>query len=217
MSIIRDSISNFMGGVSQQADKIIMPNQSKLLENQLLDVVEGLKKRPPSKNIARLRNTLSVHPYIHTMIKEDKAYQIILDGSSCYVYDLAGVQQTITIEEDVLPYITTSKPLEDLYAITLADYTFILNKTKQVKFKSDTYPNAYPYSALIFVKQGNYATDYKITINGTVAASITTSEVTASDIKTTTIASNLVTQLTTNLGADWTVTSQGSSIFVSIN
>lgn len=155
MSLTRDTISNFIGGVSQQTDKLIYPNQSKELINQILDPIEGLKKRPPKYNISKVNESLNVYPYIHTVIKEDEEFQIIFTGEDVKVYDLNGNQKEIYIEQDAYTYITSSNPLKDLYAVTIADYTFILNKTIKTSLKSDLYPNAYGSSALIFVKQGD--------------------------------------------------------------
>ena len=37
MGLTRDTISNFIGGVSQQTDKLLYPNQSKELINNLTE------------------------------------------------------------------------------------------------------------------------------------------------------------------------------------
>lgn len=214
MSIVRDTIANLIGGVSQQTDKLMFPNQAKALENHLLDTVEGLKRRPPTKNIARLCDKFNTHPYIHTIIKEDGKYSVILDGETCKVYDLEGTEQELYISEKAESYITSTYPLAELEAVTFADYTFILNKTKKIKLTNDTFQNLYPNSALIFVKQGNYSTDYTITINGAVAATFTTEESNTSSIKTNSIASTLATKLQTSIGSDFTIEVQSSTIIL---
>ena len=70
MSLVRDTVANFIGGVSQQPDKLIYPNQSKSLINYHPDPAMGLKKRPPTEHIAKLCSPLEKHPLCHTIIKE---------------------------------------------------------------------------------------------------------------------------------------------------
>lgn len=212
MPLQRDVISNFIGGVSQQTDRLIYPNQSKELLNQWLDPIEGLKRRPPLEYIAKVNDTLSVHPYIHTIIKEDEEYQVLLTGDGIKVYDLEGNGQEVYVSNSSSDYITSSQPLKDLYAVTIADYTFILNKTKTTALLEETKTNPYPYSAIIFVKQGDYSMDYTITINGSTAASLTTSSTDASKIKTNEIASSLASSLSSL--SNFSVTRTGSTILL---
>lgn len=214
MSIVRDSIANLIGGVSQQTDKLMYPNQSKQLVNHLLDTVEGLKRRPPSKNIARLCDKFTNHPYIHTIIKEDGKYSVILDGTTCKVYDLEGNEQELYISTKAQSYIASNYPLAELEAVSFADYTFILNKTKKVQFTNDTFQNPYPNSALIFVKQGNYSTDYTIRINNSIAAQITTSETEAASIKTNALAVSLKDKLVESIGTNFNIEVQSSTILI---
>lgn len=51
MTLVRDTVANFIGGVSQQPDKLMFPNQSKTLVNYLLSPQTGLKKRPPTEHV----------------------------------------------------------------------------------------------------------------------------------------------------------------------
>lgn len=212
MTLVRDTVANFIGGVSQQPDKLMYPNQSKKLINYLPMPSIGLKDRPPTEHIAKLMNTLNVHPLVHTVIKEDEEYTVLITGSGIKVFDMAGNEKTVVIDEGCLDYITTNKPLRDLYATTIADYTFILNKTVITELDSELYPNPYAASALIFVRQGNYTTDHKIIVNGNVVADYTSTSDLATT-KTNAIAQNLYNNLTSNLGTtDWNITKSGSVI-----
>lgn len=212
MTLVKDSIANFIGGVSEQPDKLMFPNQAKKMVNFFLNPVTGLKNRPPSEFIARLCNVSSIHPYVHTIIKEDEEYVVLLTGSGIKVFDLKGHEKTVTVNNGVSDYITTDEPLKDLTAITIADYTFILNKTVQTALSNDTFQNAYPNAALIFVKQGDYSTDYKITVNN-VSVNYTTSSSDVATTKTNHICSELYTKLQNALGTtDWAFKKQGSVI-----
>ena len=112
MSLVRDTVTNFIGGVSQQPDKLMYPNQSKEIVNYLLSPSIGLKDRPPTEHIAKLSPSLSTHPLGHTIIKEDEKYEVLFTGSGIKVFDLEGNQKEVIIDEGCLSYITTNNPLK---------------------------------------------------------------------------------------------------------
>ena len=277
MSLVRDTVSNFIGGVSQQPDKLMYPNQSKKLINYLLSPSVGLMRRPPSEHVAELYEPDStVHPLCHTIVKEDEKYEVIFTGTDIKVFDLTGVEKpvhygdyiyevvhgttkcytdtkgtintavdndttlytdyTLTteytlaegesksdfiyngvdeaaeIKAGLKAYITTSKPLKELSATTIGDYTFVLNKTELTAFEDTLKVNPYGSCALIFVRQGNYTTDHKIFIDGTQKASYTSTDDLATT-KTNKIAEELYNGLVSSLGTtDWNISRQGSVI-----
>lgn len=273
MSIVKDTIANFIGGVSQQPNKMMFPNQAKKLVNYLLAPIDGLEKRPPSEHSARLMDALTVHPLEHTIIKEDEKYKVIFTGTDVRVFTLdTGVEKSvyygniyevtngtgtyytdvraaintavasttvlytditlqtkpttaptgchytgnpiISIKNSVLSYITTTEPLKTLQATTLADYTFILNKTISTKLTDDVFVNPHDNSALLFVKQGNYSTNHIVKIGGTEVANYSTT----SDVATTGT-DKITTELYNDLNSFYTgvtgkLVRQGSCILV---
>ena len=216
MTLVTDSVANFISGVSQQTDKLIYPSQSKELENFLPDPIEGLKKRPPLQYIAKLSDTTTIHPLCKTVIQESAEYIVMLTGTGIKVYDLEGEEQEVIINSGS-DYIQSSDPLTELAITSLADYTFIANKTITTSLTDDTYENEYENAALIFVKQGDYDMDYTIYINGGSVASYTTPSSTEDDpdISTTSIAKELASDLSSNLSSsNFTVTRQGSTILL---
>jgi hypothetical protein len=214
MGLVRDTIANFIGGTSQQPDKMMFPNQSKKLINHLLNPSDGLLKRPPTEHIARLMDAQVVHPLNHTIIKEDEEYTVLFTGTGIKVFTLTGAEKAVTIGTGIADYITTSQPLKDLYAVTIADYTFVLNKTKETALKTAGFTNPHPASALIFVKQGDYTTDYTITIDGTERANYTTTSDVATT-KTNAICTELYNDLVAGLGVvNWTITKMNSCILL---
>jgi hypothetical protein len=215
MGLVRDTIANFIGGISQQPDKMMFPNQSKKLVNYLLNPSDGLLKRPPTEHIARLMDAQAIHPLNHTIIKEDQEYTILFTGTGIKAFTLTGQEKTVNISTGTSDYITTNQPLKDLYAVTIADYTFVLNKNKVTAMKSNVFTNPHPASALIFIKQGDYATDYSITINGTEKANYTTSSSDVTQTKTNSICTELYNDLVSGLGTtDWTITKMNSCILL---
>ena len=59
MGLVSKSIPNLINGVSQQPPALRLDSQGEVQENGLSDVVDGLKKRPPSKFINKLVRTNS--------------------------------------------------------------------------------------------------------------------------------------------------------------
>jgi hypothetical protein len=216
MALVSDTISNFIGGVSQQPSKLMFPNQAKEIINMTPDPAVGLAKRNPTEYVARLMDKLNIYPKTHTIIKEDEKYTVYLTGSGIKVFDLEGNEKTVNLADDkVINYITTSVPMYDLDMTTIGDYTFILNKTKVTKLKDDLYPNPYPNAAIIFVKQGDYAIEYDIEVNGTQQAQKITSNSDISDTKTLGIAQSLYDQLVSKLGTtDWIFAKKNSTILL---
>ena len=86
--------------------------------------------------------------------------------------------------------------------ITVADYTFVINKTK-VTAKDTTASASRPDEAIYYVKNGQYRTTYKIIIDGTEVANFQTLDNSnasnASSITTDNIATELTNDLNSNL------------------
>ena len=227
MALITDSISNFIGGVSQQPDKLMYPNQSKEMNNFLLNPARGAIKRPPTEHIKKLIDAQDKHIKTHIINKEDGKYEVLLTGSDVKVFDLEGNEKTLTFgkpvykvikneticytdvegnntetvventvlytdetlktkygfaegesatdftyngkvypeETELKKYITTEQPLKSLRCVTVGDYTFVVNNTVSTKMLNKKFPDAYPNTALCFVKQGDYGCEYTLKVN----------------------------------------------------
>jgi hypothetical protein len=228
MALTQDTIPNFIGGVSQQPDKLMFSNQAKELINMLPDPTVGLCKRKPTEHVARLMDSLKIQPQVYTVNKEDEKYQVFLTGSTVRVFDLEGNEKTVNFlvkeeatEEEkeaerakLLEYITTTNPIKDLQMDNIGDYTFILNKTVTAQLSNETYPNPYPNAAMVFVKQGDYAIDYSIKLNDK-TVTYTTDKDDRTTLKTNMIAKNLYDKLVTDIGTtDWTFSRVNSTILI---
>ncbi len=205
MALISESIPNLINGVSQQPPSLRLKTQAEIQENGLSTVVDGLRKRPPTEHVAKLINgTALENAFIHTIRRDEKEFYILcVTPTQVLVYDKDGVQRTVIGDASYFSGITD--PLNQLTATSIADYTFIVNKTKTVTKRADKSEKR-PPEALIYVRQGDYLTDYKITVNygtGSIAVAKTTLDASAAanqtDVKTNKIASDLKTALTSNL------------------
>jgi hypothetical protein len=176
MALISASIPNLINGVSQQPPSLRLKTQAALQENGLSSVVNGLSKRPGTEHIASLGSiTGADDAFIHTIRRdENEFYTLIVTTNDIFVYDKNGVSKTINGATTYLSGLTN--PSQELAATTIADYTFILNKTK-ITAANTTTSSARNKEALVYVKQGDYSTTYtlRITKGGTVyTRSITT-------------------------------------------
>jgi hypothetical protein len=116
-------------------------------------------------------------------------------------------------------YLSATTPSTSFSAVTVADYTFLVNKTKVVTTDS-TLTATRPYEALVNVKAGNYGKTYQIIINGSAAATYTTPNgTTAADAPT--ISTDYITaQLYNGLVANgfnasgWSCSVSGSTIYI---
>jgi hypothetical protein len=169
MALISASIPNLINGVSQQPPSLRLKTQATLQENALSSVVNGLSKRPCTEHIAELGSiTGAEDAFVHTMRRdENEYYTLIITTDDMYVYDRDGVQRTVNGTSTYLDSVTN--PTDDIAAVTVADYTFLLNK-KIVTATNTATSSSRNNEALIYVKQGDYSTTYtlKITKDGTV-------------------------------------------------
>ncbi|MCS5736903.1 phage nozzle protein, partial [Herbiconiux daphne] len=137
---------------------------------------EGLQKRPATVFKKRLGNagTFGTQPLIHTINRDlSERYNIEFTGSGVKAYSLGDTIQEITVNvPQGLSYITTTQPRVDLRCITIADYTFIVNRTKVIG-KSGRTTDAGNVGgpdrdrvALVLCRGGQYGREMSLTVNG---------------------------------------------------
>jgi len=167
MPLLNRSIPNLVGGVSQQPEILRLENQATEQLNGLSNVVEGLKKRPPTEHIAKLQSSSLTNAFIHTINRDtNERYVVVITNGSLTVHTIDGVSKTVVAQTNATNYLTSTNPREDFRALTVNDYTYILNTTKTVAMTSATSP-AKIEQAIYTVTQGVNNTPYSITIDST--------------------------------------------------
>ena len=179
MALITSITPNFTGGVSQQPAALRFPNQAQEQINAMGSITEGLRKRPPTTHIATMDGIdAGDELYWHTINRDaTERYFIAVQATASSAYiSIVDYQGTTKIVDAAdgdtawvhpgamadLAYLFTDNPKEDIEALSLADYTIVLNKSIQPKMHSAT-TDARNNEALIFVKAGNYDTEYIVT------------------------------------------------------
>jgi hypothetical protein len=169
MPLLVNSVPNLAQGVSQQPDNLRYPGQCDEQINAWATVVEGLVKRPPTnykKNIDATDPGANLFTHFVKRDEQNK-YCVTVSLGGVGVIDLDSGNNisvaTTSIANSYLSGITN--PLADLRALTVADYTFLVNKKKTVA-KDTTELSVIPDDeAIVFVKLGDYEKSYSIYVD----------------------------------------------------
>lgn len=144
MALVSTSIPNLLNGVSQQPSSIRQVTQGESQVNALSSVIDGLIKRPPTEHIAKIINSSVSNAAIHVIDRGEGLQHILViqataSTASINVFDLAGNAVTVTnASATQLNYLKCDNPAQDLQFLTVADFTFILNRTKTVAASTAT-------------------------------------------------------------------------------
>ena len=205
MPLVSRTIPNLVQGVSQQPEVLRLSSQATEQINGFSSVVEGLKKRPSTNHVAKLSSGSLSNAFIHTINRDaNEQYIVVVTNGDIAVYDIDGTQKTVVKQTNATNYLTSSNPRLDFRAITIADYTFILNKNTITAMGSTTSP-AKNEEAVYTVLQGVNPIKYSITIDGT------TYSFTSSNTNTESIRDGLFSAIGSPSGI--TITKIGNSSF----
>jgi hypothetical protein len=198
--LISSSLPNFAQGISQQPPTLRLNAQGEAQENGLSTVSKGLRKRPPTKHLKKILEAPLTGAYLHTINRDiTEQYVVLITNGDLKVFDLDGVEKSVSFPQGKA-YLTTSTPALSFSATSVADYTFIVNKT--IKVQKDTLLTPVrPYEAIVNVKSGNYGKTYKILINGSSVASFTTPDGSTAAMTAQIATDYIATQLMSSYGA----------------
>lgn len=128
MSLINRAIPNLYNGVSQQPPALRLPSQAEDQVNGLSSVVYGVYKRPPTRHVAKINSLTNTDSYVHTINRDvSNKYVVVITNGDLFVYDINGVQQTVNFPNGKA-YLGSSNPRDNFAVVTVADYSFIVNK-----------------------------------------------------------------------------------------
>ena len=189
MPLITEQISNLINGVSQQPPALRLASQSTTQENGLVTIAEVLKKRPPLEYIAKLSNKTDTDANVHFINRDANERYIVhltseqfssdfssdFSGAEMEVWDLDGVSKSVSgATGDVLTYITSANTRDNLKLFTVADYTFLLNKTVTTAKSTSTSADRNP-EGIVFLKQATNAATMTVYVDGTLRSTVTSS------------------------------------------
>ena len=138
MPSVNQRIPNFLGGVSQQPDKIKFPGQLRVCDNAVPDITFGLKKRPPAEFVGTLTNATSAGHWYEILRDGDEKYLVQITPANSgampiRVWDLAdGTEKSLTNSSGDSLFSYLSGATEPYAVTTIQDYTLIANPQKTV-------------------------------------------------------------------------------------
>ncbi|WP_188393670.1 hypothetical protein [Mesorhizobium sp. SARCC-RB16n] len=145
-----------------------LATQGDLQTNAYSTIVDGLKKRPPTKLRASLGPAISGTVFTHTINRDaNERYELVVTPTSIRVFTLDGVEKVVNAPTGYgyLSYNTAAYQRPPYRALTVGDYTYITNQTKVVAQDPAIVEQASPSEAIVNVLAGNYGKTYTITIN----------------------------------------------------
>ena len=138
MATVNQRIPNFLGGVSQQPDKIKFPGQLRVCDNAVPDITFGLKKRPPAEFVGTLSNANTSGHWYEILRDGDEKYIIQITpsnsgGMPIRVWDLAdGTEKSLTNSSGDSLFSYLAGATAPYSVTTIQDYTLIANPNKTV-------------------------------------------------------------------------------------
>lgn len=149
-------------GVSQQPDKNRNPGQCTISENLRPDIVRGLSSRQGTFTANRLTNaSKDMNAKWHHYERDEEEYVIQIEPTTgklrAWTPNFNGPEHIINVQDNAeVSYLADADPLSNLELLTIADYTFIVNKTKQVAESSTTVP-ALENKAIVYIQFKDYS------------------------------------------------------------
>lgn len=179
MPLVSTTVSNLISGVSQQPAPQRLRTSGEAMVNAYPSVVAGLQKRPATELVAPLNSTIADDDTaaMHVINRDAFERYIVIAGSGeLEVFDIDGAPKTVNFP-DGKSYLPTSDMWKNLAFVTVADTTFILNKSVEVNTvtAAETRPDP-SATASIFVKRAVASTTYAVYVNGVLAAETATND-----------------------------------------
>ena len=138
MAYVTTSWGRPVQGVSQQPDRVRQEGQCTKQVNGIPDVVKGLTKRPAANYVAEILGyELHENSAFHSYDRGDEQYFMFVEphSSNVKVYNLKGELQAITHVDG--GYLNLDRPDLNLDFTTIADFTFITNRTIKAVMRND--------------------------------------------------------------------------------
>jgi hypothetical protein len=224
LALVSKMIPGLFGGVSQQPSGIRLDSQCEAMDDFMPSVANGIEKRNPWEKVAIPSSTaLGTTSYVHFIDRDSSEQYIVINRPSTafLIYSLAGALQTVQYgywDEDggwhndnsSLTYAVVADPLADSRMLTVADHTFMVNKTVTVEKSGVVETQAAIPVGLVYIKLAVANTTYKVYVDGTEQASYATGAAPS----TLTVATQLYSTLSANLGANFTVVQEKNVIAI---
>jgi hypothetical protein len=134
--LVTRQIPALWNGVSQQPDPVRLPSQCAEQVNCWSSVIDGVSKRNPSEFLALMPNgSVNSGAAMHIINRDtSERYIVVVDALRIRVFDMTGQEKTVNapLGWGYLSLDFGIRAAQGYTLMTVADYTFVLNKTKRV-------------------------------------------------------------------------------------
>ena len=161
--LIKRTIKNMIGGVSQQPPLQRLESQCEEMINCVPSLTEFLKRRNGLKKIRTLDADIDDDAFIGFIDRSDTEVGIVIvdKHGNVSVFNSLGEQIGKSVQNE---YLKSSNPKDDIRLCTIRDYNFLLNTKKEVNGSIAYTDNL--LDTLIFIKQAAYDQIYTVNIRG---------------------------------------------------
>lgn len=155
MSLVQRTLATLFNGVSRQPAILRSFDQTDAELNTWAELSSGVGKRPPTRHIGRLLDELPSGAHLHAINRDStERYFVVISAGLIRVFDFDGVEKTVNAPGG-FSYLSGS----DFAAVTVADYTFIVNRGTAVVLKEtgadeDTPPDYLRYPSRLPERYG---------------------------------------------------------------
>ncbi|WP_293935405.1 hypothetical protein [Iodobacter sp.] len=165
MGLVTQTIRTLNAGISQQPPVLRFPEQAETQINLWSTAADGLQKRPPSLHIANLSLGAEwAESKIHWINRDTtERYVSLFRNDGIAVFDLAGNKMVVNLPEG-LSYLSDASK-DDIKAITVADFTFVLNTKRETKLGTKVFKGSNSNTWCVVCRQGGYALNHSVTID----------------------------------------------------
>jgi hypothetical protein len=227
MALISQSVENLLDGISQKPAEQRLVSQGTAQVNVFDNPGRGKMKRPPLELLAKMSadSTGMNNAFLHTTTIQGLKFHVVVPdftgaGGTVRVFsDQTGAEAVVNFPNGT-GYVSTlpsGQTIEQFRAVTIGDYVFILNKYRSPAKAAGTLATRAP-EALVFVRQADFSTTYKITVDAT-TLSYTTVDGSAASSRGSITTDNIAEQLrllfvASALNATHTCTRTGSTLYI---
>jgi hypothetical protein len=196
MPHVNSIIPSMVQGMSQQAPELRLPTHADYQFNMVSHQTYGLGRRLGTDHVRTLSNINHPARMWTSWVSRDSTekYHLMYDGARLRVVGFEGTEYPVIAEPETMQYLNTSTPSKDLLSVSLADTWMILNRRITTRASSTTSTTIANSTAVVWVKQGSYGAEYKLTL-GANSVKFLCAPADVSTLQTSYIAQQLVAML----------------------
>lgn len=128
MPLVRREMPALYNGISQQPTPLRLTSQAEVNINCLSSVVDGVAKRPPLQELAVVSTSAYGAAYVHTINRSlVEQYTVVITNGNIVIFAMDGTPRTVNFPHGT-GYLSSTTPQTTFNCVTVADYTFVLNK-----------------------------------------------------------------------------------------